>query len=62
MLGNLPPRDVLTRLSPKEVAAETRKMIDELDDRKHIVLSCGGGMSPGTSTENLRAFIDAANE
>ena len=62
MLGNLPPRDVLTKKSPDEVYSETRKMIEELNDRKRIVLSCGGGMSPGTPTENLQAFLKAAKE
>lgn len=60
ILGNLPPRDTLALKSPGEVWDETTKMINELTDRKRIVLSGGGGMSPGTPTENLKAFIDAA--
>ena len=60
ILGNLPPRDTLALKSPEEVWDETAKMINELSDRKRIVLSAGGGMSPGTPTENLKAFIDAA--
>ncbi|MFW6042868.1 MAG: uroporphyrinogen decarboxylase family protein [Marinilabiliaceae bacterium] len=60
ILGNLPPRDTLALKSPEEVWDETKKMINELSDRKRIVLSAGGGMSPGTPTENLKAFIDAA--
>ncbi|MFO7999702.1 MAG: uroporphyrinogen decarboxylase family protein [Marinilabilia sp.] len=60
LLGNLPPRDILALKSPDEVWNETLNMINELKDTKRIVLSCGGGMSPGTPTENLKAFIDAA--
>jgi len=60
ILGNLPPRDTLALKSSDEVWEETAKMINELTDRKKIVLSGGGGMSPGTPTENLKAFIDAA--
>ncbi|MGM0376274.1 MAG: uroporphyrinogen decarboxylase family protein [Bacteroidota bacterium] len=60
ILGNLPPRDTLALKTHEEVWDETTKMINELTDRKRIVLSGGGGMSPGTPTENMRAFIDAA--
>jgi len=58
LLGNLPPRDVLAAKSPEDVIAETRKMVEETRDRSRIVWSCGGGMPPGVSTENIRAFID----
>ena len=29
-------------------------------DPSRLILSCAGGMPPGVSTENLRAFIEAA--
>jgi uncharacterized repeat protein (TIGR01451 family) len=28
-------------------------------DKRRLILSCGGGMPPGVSTENLKAFLDA---
>ena len=60
ILGNLPPRDTLALKSSEDVWSETLTMINNLQDRKRIVLSCGGGMSPGTPTDNLKAFIEAA--
>lgn len=59
MLGNLPPRDVLAKAKPEEVAAATRSLIASLNDPSRVILSCGGGMPPGVSTENLRAFTEA---
>jgi len=58
LLGNLPPRDVLAAGTPEQVAAETEKMITSAKDRKRILWSCGGGMPPAVSTENIRAFLD----
>ncbi len=61
MLGNLPPRDVLASGSPEVVYAETIKLIQSLARPEKIILSCGGGMPPGVRTENIEAFIKAAN-
>ncbi len=58
LLGNLPPRDVLAALSPEEVARQTRKMWNEVNDKSRIVWSCGGGMPQNVPTENIRIFID----
>ncbi len=61
MLGNIPPRDVLAKGTPEEVATAVRELKDSLTGTSRIILSCGGGMPPGVSTESLRAFIDAAS-
>jgi uroporphyrinogen decarboxylase len=61
MLGNLPPRDVLASGTAQDVKEETSKLIESLNDRSHIVMSCGGGMPPNVSSENIQAFIDAVN-
>ena len=58
LLGNIPPRDVLAGGTPDDVRAAVRDLIDPLADRTRIIASCGGGMPPGVSTENLRAFIE----
>lgn len=60
VLGNIPPRDVLASGSPADVTAATQKLISSLDDQTRVILSCGGGMPPGTPTENIKAFIEAA--
>ena len=61
ILGNIPPRDVLANGSPNDVAAAVKKLLVETTDRSRLLLSCAGGVPPGVSTENLRAFIAAAN-
>jgi uroporphyrinogen-III decarboxylase len=57
LLGNLPPRDVLAKAAPEAIQEMTRAMIDDIKDRSRVILSCGGGMPPGVSTENINAFI-----
>ncbi len=62
ILGNIPPRDVLAAGSATEVCAAVQKLRLEakaLGETK-VILSCAGGMPPGVTTENLRAFIKAA--
>jgi uroporphyrinogen decarboxylase len=59
LLGNIPPRDVLAQGTPEEVAAGVRDALESLDDRRRIILSCGGGMPPDVPTENIQAFLGA---
>ena len=33
-----------------------------LGDRAGVLFSCGGGMPPGVSTENIEAFLETAAE
>lgn len=58
LVGNLPPRDVLGAGSVEDVVRETTALLDSLKDTRRIILSCGGGMPPGVSTKNIRAFIE----
>ena len=59
ILGNIPPRDVLASGSPSQVSAATKALKVEADGFERIIFSCGGGMPPGVSTENIMAFIHA---
>jgi uroporphyrinogen decarboxylase len=61
ILGNIPPRDVLAKGLPGEVAAAVKKLLAETPDKSKLMLSCAGGVPPGVSTENLKAFIAAAH-
>jgi uroporphyrinogen decarboxylase len=61
MLGNIPPRDVLANGSPEEIKNSVKNLISKLHDHSRIILSCGGGISPAVSTENLQAFIEAVH-
>jgi uroporphyrinogen decarboxylase len=58
LLGNIPPRDVLANGSPEDVSRSVKDLIESLSDRSRIMLSCGGGMPPGVTSENLCAFIE----
>ena len=61
LVGNIPPRDVLANGTPDEVRVSVRSQLNILNimkNRSRIIMSCGGGMPPGVSTDNLEAFID----
>jgi len=57
MLGNIPPRDVLAEGSPTQVKEAALHLLKELEDPSRVIFSCGGGMPPGVSSENLSIFI-----
>jgi uroporphyrinogen-III decarboxylase len=59
LLGNLPPRDVLAMGSPADVQEGVNRMMSTVSDSSRIIWSCGGGMPPDASTENIRTFISA---
>jgi len=60
ILGNIPPRDVLAQGTPQQIADAVRESVAGLGDLSRVILSCGGGMPPDVSSENINAFIDAA--
>ncbi len=60
ILGNIPPRDVLAAGSPEDVKKAVRELLASTNDSARLMLSCGGGMPPAVSTENIRAFISSA--
>ncbi|MBN2426575.1 MAG: hypothetical protein JXR46_05030 [Calditrichaceae bacterium] len=59
MIGNIPPRDVLGRGSVEDVEKATTELIESLKDKARVIMSCGGGMPPGVTTENIQAFVRA---
>lgn len=62
MLGNIPPRDVLANGSAEDTRKAVEDLMDDLNDNSRVIFSCGGGMPPGVSTENIQAFIDAVRQ
>lgn len=62
LVGNIPPRDVLAKGTPAEVAAAVEQQFRSVQDTRRLVFSCAGGMPPGVTTENIRAFIARVKE
>ena len=58
MLGNIPPRDVLARGTAEEVGQITQALLESINDHSRVIYSCGGGMPPEVSNENIQAFIN----
>jgi uroporphyrinogen decarboxylase len=56
LMGNLPPLDLLVRGTPDQVREATRQQLDQLADAGPMLVSPGGGVSPGTPIENLQAM------
>lgn len=63
LLGNIPPRDVLAAGTPEQVRACVAEQKQALgNDFTRVVFSCGGGLPPGVSTENLKAFLEESSK
>ena len=60
ILGTIPPRDVLAQGTPEDVRSAVRHLLEQTPDRSRLILSCAGGMPPGVTTENIRAFVSEA--
>jgi uroporphyrinogen-III decarboxylase len=56
MLGNIPPRDVLANGTLENVVQKTNELIKSLENRTHVIMSCGGGMPPAVSSEKINIF------
>jgi uroporphyrinogen-III decarboxylase len=62
LLGNIPPRDVLAVGDEVEVMKTTAHLLNSLTEKSRVIPSCGGGMPPGVTSENIEAFIRAVKE
>lgn len=62
LLGNIPPRDVLAQGSVKDITRAVQEMVAPVEDKRRIIWSCGGGLPPDVSTENINAFITAIQD
>lgn len=62
LLGNIPTRDVLAAGTPDDVQASVKASMESVCDKSRIVLSCGGGVPPEVSTQNIEAFLVAARQ
>jgi uroporphyrinogen-III decarboxylase len=62
LMGNVPPLDMGVRGTPAEVAQWARECLDKAAPGGGMILSFGGGVSPGTLPENIDALAEAARQ
>ena len=59
LMGNIPPLDALALADPERVKEETAKCLSGYGNGPGLLLSAGGGVSPGTPAANIKAMIEA---
>ena len=57
LMGNIPPRNILAEGSIEDVKAAVERQFRSLENTERIIFSCGGGMPPNTTTENIQSFV-----
>jgi uroporphyrinogen-III decarboxylase len=62
VMGNVPPLDVGVREPPEVVERWALECLDKGAPGGGMILSFGGGVSPGTPAENIDALLKAARE
>ena len=58
LMGNIAPLETLAQGTPDEVRRATKTILEEYGSHRSVILSAGGGASPGTPGENIRAMIE----
>jgi uroporphyrinogen-III decarboxylase len=61
LMGNVNPLEVGVRGTPEEVRDATLEVLEK-SGGEGVILSVGGGTSPGMPRENIRAMLGALNE
>jgi len=59
LMGNVPPLDTLGKGTPEAVFESALSCLELEGGKSGLILSAGGGVSPGTSEENLHALTKA---
>ena len=60
LMGNVAPLDLGVRGTPEEVYTAAMRCLDQAAPGRGMILSFGGGVSPGTPPENIDALLEAA--
>ena len=61
LMGNVNPLEVAVRGTPDEVKTETLRVL-ECTGGEGLILSVGGGVSPGMPEANIRAMVEALEQ
>jgi uroporphyrinogen decarboxylase len=61
LMGNVNPLEIGVRGTPEETRAESLRVMEAVNGQG-LILSVGGGTSPGMPRENIKAMIEAMNE
>jgi len=61
-MGNVAPLDLGVRGTPDEVYAAAMNCLEKGAPSGGVILSLGGGVSPGTPPENIDALLQAAQD
>jgi len=61
LMGNVNPLEIGVRGTPQECKTESLRVLEAVNGQG-IILSVGGGTSPGMPKENIQAMIEALNE
>jgi uroporphyrinogen-III decarboxylase len=61
LMGNVAPLDLGVRGTPGQVKAAALEILRKAGGR-NLILSLGGGVSPGMPEENIRALVEATRE
>jgi uroporphyrinogen decarboxylase len=61
LMGNVPPLDIGVRGTPEQVKASATQVL-EASGGKGLILSVGGGVSPGMPRANILALAEAAED
>src|ERR1039458_5319982 len=59
LMGNVSPLEIGVRGSPEQVRAASLEVLRKMEG-KGMILSLGGGVSPGMPGDNIRAMIEAS--
>lgn len=62
LMGNVPPLDVGVRGTPEDVYHSATRCLEAAAPGGGLILSFGGGVSPGTPPENIDALLRAARD
>jgi uroporphyrinogen decarboxylase len=63
-MGNVNPLEIAVRGTPEEVKEATLEVLEggTGEDGRGMILSVGGGVSPGMPRENITAMLEALQE